>query len=112
MHVVGKYNAKMGSRFSLAFAASLRTNEHFRGRGLHTKQAALSMAWQEIDAGAASRPIAGKLGSHKYSAVLVDGDHPVGAGLPAMEPTLTASYQPIAAGDQSLLQMNTACPSS
>ncbi|MNH25230.1 hypothetical protein D3C79_852100 [compost metagenome] len=33
--------------------------------------------------GAASRPIAGKRGSHKYSADLEAGDIPVGAGLPA-----------------------------
>ena len=39
--------------------------------------------------GAASRPIAGKRGSHKYSACLKAGDIPVGAGLPAMRPVLT-----------------------
>jgi len=39
--------------------------------------------------GAASRPIAGKRGSHKYSACLKAGDIPVGAGLPAMRPALT-----------------------
>lgn len=40
--------------------------------------------------GAASRPIAGKHGSHRYSACLKAGDIPVGAGLPAMRPALTA----------------------
>lgn len=39
--------------------------------------------------GAASRPIAGKRGSHRYSACLKAGDIPVRAGLPAMRPALT-----------------------
>ena len=42
-----------------------------------------------FDVGAASRPIAGKRGSHRHNASLGAGDTPVGAGLPAMRPALT-----------------------
>jgi len=45
--------------------------------------------WRTSKAGAASRPIAGKPGSHKYCTGPETGYISVGAGLPAMRPVLT-----------------------
>jgi hypothetical protein len=57
----------------------------------------LSTHSRPLDFGAASRPIAGKRGSHRYNASLGAGDTHVGAGLPAMRPALAQHFGHVAA---------------
>ena len=50
---------------------------------------------RHLDVGAASRPIAGKRGSHRYNASLRAGDTHVGAGLPAMRQALAQRFEQV-----------------